>query len=250
MEVPNDLTEVLAEGREARLIEESIYSVLSQFPLKHHYDRRSAVYDALVSTRWYNAIMWGTSPRAYADFAREAVRSGAGERFLDAGCGSMLFTAPAYLECTRPIVAFDQSLAMLRRARQRLIELAGSFPKHILLLQADLTDLPFRAGLFGTILFMNVLHQFADAPALIPKLRELLAPDGELYLTSLVSNKRLIGDCYLRALYATGEFVSPRSKLELKLILNKALGEQISYRTNGNMAFATAKAKARGAGSL
>jgi ubiquinone/menaquinone biosynthesis C-methylase UbiE len=249
MEVPNDLTEVLAEKREARLIEESIYSVIPQTPLKHHYDRRSAVYDALVGTRLYHAIMWGSSPRAYTDFASEAVGSGAGERFLDAGCGSMLFTAPAYLESTRPIVAFDQSLAMLRRARQRLIELGGSVPKHILLLQADLTDLPFRAGLFRTVLFMNVLHQFEDAPALIPKLRELLTAGGELYLTSLVSNKRFIGDGYLRVLYATGEFVRPRSKLELKLILKEALGEDIRYRTEGNMAFATAKATSRGAAS-
>jgi len=241
MEVPNDLTAVLAENRQPRLIEESIYSVLPQAPSRHHYDRRSAVYDSVVSTRLYNAVMWGTCPRDYADFAREAVRSSAGERFLDAGCGSMLFTAPAYLECTRPIVAFDQSLAMLRRARRRLIALAGSVPAHILLLQADLSDLPFRAGLFRTVLFMNVLHQFEDACDLIPKLRELLAAEGLFYLTSLVSNQRFIGDCYLQTLYATGEFIRPRSKLELKELLSNALGEGIDYRTNGNMAFVTAK---------
>jgi ubiquinone/menaquinone biosynthesis C-methylase UbiE len=241
MEVPNDLKEVLAEGRTARLIEDSIYSVLPQAASKHHYDSRSAVYDLVVSTRLYNSIMWGTSPRDYIAFALQAVRSCGSGRFLDAGCGSMLFTAPAYLESTRPIIAFDQSLAMLRRARKRLIELSGSVPDHILLLQADLSDLPFRAAGFRTVLFMNVLHQFADATALTPQLKELLVADGALYLTSLVSNKRFIGDCYLKALYATGEFVRPRSKLELKEILNKAWGEEISYRTHGNMAFATTK---------
>jgi SAM-dependent methyltransferase len=240
MEVPNSLQQVLAENREAHGLEDSIYSVLTR-SARHHYDRRSAVYDAVVGTRLYNSVMWGTSPQDYFSFAREAVCSSASGRFLDAGCGSMLFTAPAYLEGTRLIVAFDQSLAMLRRARQRLIELAGVVPKHILLLQADLSDLPFRAGCFDTVLCMNVLHQYEDANGLIPRLRALLATNGRLYLTSLVSNRRFIGDHYLKALYATREFVLPRSKTELREILNNALGEELEYRTTGNMAFAMAR---------
>jgi SAM-dependent methyltransferase len=240
MEVPNDLKQVLAENRNARLIEDSIYSVLPPGNHRHHYDRRSVRYDSVVSTRLYNSIMWGTSPRDYIDFARDAIRSCAG-RILDAGCGSMLFTAAAHLESARPIVAFDQSLAMLRRARQRLIDLAGAVPKHILLLQADLSDMPFRAACFDTLLFMNVLHQYEDANRLIPRLRELLATNGGLYLTSLVSNRRFIGDYYLKALSATGEFVLPRSKTELREILNNALSKELEYRTKGNMAFATAQ---------
>jgi SAM-dependent methyltransferase len=240
MEVPKILKEVLAENRQANRLEDSIYSVLPR-NARHHYDRRSAVYDSVVGTRLYNSVMWGTSPQEYFSFARQAVCSSGAGRFLDAGCGSMLFTAPAYLEGTRLIVAFDQSLAMLRRARQRLIDLAGAVPKHILLLQADLSDMPFRAACFDTLLFMNVLHQYEDANGLIPRLRELLATNGGLYLTSLVSNRRCIGDYYLKALYATGEFVLPRSKTELREILNHALGEELEYRTKGNMAFATAQ---------
>ena len=50
-----------------------------------------------------------------------------------------------------------------------------------------------------------VFSQFAGAAELIPKLRALLVNGGQLYLTSLVSNGRYIGDCWwLGTLYKTG----------------------------------------------
>ena len=89
---------------------------------------------------------------------------------------------------------------------------------------------------------MNVLHQFAGAAELIPKLSGLLVDGGQLYLTSLVSNGRYIGDRWLGTLYRTGEFVRPRSGVELRNLLEDTLGEEVSYRMKGNMAFATALA--------
>ncbi|HEX8847640.1 MAG TPA: class I SAM-dependent methyltransferase [Pyrinomonadaceae bacterium] len=239
MYAPDELTEVLAEGSVVRFVEDGIYSVFADDGRQHHYDKRAAVYDMVVGTRLYNRVMWGSSPRDYVSFARRAAASRAGEKLLDAGCGSMLFTAETYLECGRAIIAFDQSLAMLRRARQRLIKLSGSWPAHVILLQADLSDPPFRPSAFETVLCMNVLHQFEDAAVLLPKLKSLLSADGHLYLTSLVANNRFIGDRYLAALYATGEFVRPRSNLEFQEILDNSLRRKVSYRTKGNMAYAT-----------
>jgi len=237
-----ELKEVLAEGCMARLVEDNIYSVLPDVPHKYLYDRRAAAYDSVVSTWLYNRLMWGTSPLDYVAFAREAVVSHPVGRMLDAACGSMLFTVQVYLASNLQIIAFDQSLRMLRRARSRLIEQAGSVPDRILLLQADLSNLMFRPGKFDTILCMNVLHQFAGAAEMIPKLWALLADGGQLYLTSLVSNGRYIGDHWLRALHRTGEFVCPRSSVELNKLLNDSLGEGVRYRMKGNMAFATAAA--------
>lgn len=235
----NELKEVLTENRIVRSVEKSIYSVLPNLQSKHHYDRRATVYDLVVSTRLYNCIMWGNSPLDYVAFARQAIISCPDGRLLDAACGSMLFTAPLYLASNRQIVAFDQSLAMLRRARKRLIDLSGSVPENILLLQADLSDLPFRSNSFRTILCMNVLHHFEDAATLLANLKKLLTDEGHLYLTSLVSNNRFVGDRYLNSLYATGEFVSPRSNLELKEMLGRSLNQGVSYRVKGNMAFAS-----------
>jgi SAM-dependent methyltransferase len=236
------LQEVLLEGCIIRQVEDDIYSALPEAPHKHLYDRRAAAYDSVVSTWLYNRLMWGTAPLDYIAFAREAVISHPAGRMLDAGCGSLLFTAEVYLASDRQVIAFDQSLRMLRRARARLRDLAGSVPERILLLQADLSDLVFRPRRFQTILCMNVLHQFAGAAELIPKLRALLADGGQLYLTSLVSNGRYIGDRWLSTLYKTGEFVCPRSAVELKQLLHDSLDEGVSYRMKGNMAFATALA--------
>jgi ubiquinone/menaquinone biosynthesis C-methylase UbiE len=235
----NELKDVVTENHPVRLVEDDIYSVLPETSSKHHYDRRATIYDLIVSTRLYNFVMWGSSPLEYKAFARQAIVSGFNGRFLDAACGSMLFTAPTYLECNQQIIAFDQSLAMLRRARKRLINLSGSMPEHVLLLQADLSDLPFRPAGFRTVLCMNVLHHFENATALLPNLKRLLTDDGHLYLTSLVSSNRFVGDRYLNSLYAAGEFVRPRSYLEFKEMLDRSLNQEVSYRVKGNMAFAS-----------
>src|SRR4030095_10067052 len=101
MDALQELREVLAENRIVRLVEDGIYSVLPDAGGQHHYDRRATVYDLVVSTRLYNFVMWGSSPADYKAFARQAHTSCAGGRFLDAACGSMLFTASTYLEGNR-----------------------------------------------------------------------------------------------------------------------------------------------------
>ena len=239
MDASDRLKEIVTEEHSVRLIEEDIYTVLPDTSVPHHYDKRASLYDSVVSTPLYNFVMWGTSPCDYVQFARQALNSSGDGVFLDAGCGSLLFTGRIYSCSNRPIVAFDQSLAMLRRARQRLRKLSGCVPEHIRLLQADLNDLPFRRKSFRTILCLNVLHQFADATALVSGFNELLSESGDLYLTSLVSNKRTIGDWYLEALYRTGEFVRPRNEIELRELFVQGLGQRISYEEKGNMAFVT-----------
>lgn len=236
-DVSIELTEVVAKDRSVRLIEEDIYSVLPDTSVRHHYDKRATLYDSFVGTRLYNLVMWGSSPDHYVQFAREALNSSDDGMFLDAGCGSMLFTARTYASSNRRIVAFDQSLAMLRRARQRLRKLSGRVPEHMRLLQADLNDLPFRQNAFRTILCLNVLHQIADATQVVSGLNELRTESGDLYLTSLVSTDRTIGDWYLKVLYRTGEFVRPRNELELKELFG--FSQRITYVEKGNMAFVT-----------
>lgn len=239
MDASEELKKIVAEERSVRLVEPDIYSVLLDTSVAHHYDKRASVYDLVVSTQLYNSVMWGASPSDYAQFAREALDSSADGKFLDAGCGSLLFTARTYDHSNRQIVAFDQSLAMLRRARQRLRKFAGGVPQHIRLLQADLNDLPFRKESFRTVLCLNVLHQFADAKALVSGLNKLLSPSGSLYLTSLISNNRTIGDWYLETLYRMGEFVRPRNTQELRELFVSSFSHP-RYAEKGNMAFVAA----------
>ncbi|HKY29886.1 MAG TPA: hypothetical protein VJM12_18235, partial [Pyrinomonadaceae bacterium] len=79
-----------------------------------------------------------------------------------------------------------------------------------------------------------MLHQIANATQLVSGLNELLTESADLYLTSLVSTDRTIGDWYLKALYRTGEFVRPRNELELKELFG--FSQRISYVEKGNMA--------------
>jgi ubiquinone/menaquinone biosynthesis C-methylase UbiE len=231
------LNEVLTHNYVARLLDDDIYSVLPEASQPHHYDRRATVYDCVVGSRLYNSIMWGSAPRDYVAFARQAIESSDDGTFLDAGCGSLLFTASTYLETDRQVIAFDQSLAMLRRARTRLSKAAGRVPQNIILLQADLTDLPFRPSSFRTALCLNVLHQFGAAKELLQNLERLLTDEGHLFLTSLISNDRFIGDRYLSTLYRLREFVPPRTRAQLQSILNEAFQREITYMEKGNMAF-------------
>jgi SAM-dependent methyltransferase len=240
MNVPDNCIAVIAEGLAVRPVEEGIYSVLPERPHTHLYDGRAAIYDWVVGTRLSNRVVWGTSMPDYMAFARQAVASDPAGMLLDAGCGSLLFAARAYLDCRRSILACDQSLEMLRRARSRLMKFAGAVPDRILLLQADLASLPFRPGSFSTAICMNVLHHLADAGCLVEGLKELLASGGHLYLTSLVKGNRLIGDRYLAALHRRGDFVQPRTGAELEKTLADSFGPDAHVRMHGNMAYATA----------
>jgi ubiquinone/menaquinone biosynthesis C-methylase UbiE len=241
MSIPIRWSSVIADNHAVRSIEQDIYSVLSDGPHQHLYDRRAAIYDLVVGTGLYNRVMWGAALRDYVNFAGQAVASNTDGIVLDAGCGSLLFTAQVYLECERPILAFDQSLQMLRRARSRLIKLAGSVPERIFLLQADLRALPFRASRVHTVVCMNVLHHIAEAGILIENLKRLLLKGGHLFLTSLVTSNRLIGNQYLNALYRSGDFVRPRTDLELQNLLAAAFRQSMTHWIRGNMAFAMAK---------
>ena len=233
------LKAIIAEPRSIRLVEEGIYSVLPPTQHPHQYDRYAGVYDFLVNSRLYNRVMWGDSPQSFMDFANDAVKSSRDGCILDAGCGSLLFSARAHLECRRRVIACDQSLDMLRRARRRLMAFGGSIPERICLLQAELSDLPFRAAGFQTILCLNMLHHYANVPGLVSGFSDLLANDsGHIYLTSLVLSNRFIGDRYLAVLHRRGWIVTPRRDTELRSLLRECLGAKINYRTQGNLAYA------------
>ena len=233
------LNEVIEDDRTVRVVEEHIYSLLPDTQQTFPYDKKAAIYDFVVGSSLYNRLMWGDSPDNYRAFARQAINSHPNGWLMEAGCGSMLFTAEAYLESRRPVIACDQSLDMLRRARARLSRLANPIPQHIFLIQADLRDIRFRPVSFQTVLSMNVLHHYADVAGLVLKLRNLLTKDGCIYLTSLVTNNRFPGDHYLGALYNTGWLAQPRTTDALRELLQKCLGTEIRFWTEGNMAYAT-----------
>ncbi len=215
--------------------------ILSAIPAGGHgqrYDRRAAAYDRVVGSRLYNRLLWGSSPEAYASFAARAVQSGRGP-MLDAGCGSLVFTAGIYAAADRPLVLLDQSLGMLEAARDRLTIVRGALPDDIILLQADLWDMPFKPACFRTVISMGMLHLFENVEGVASTLTRAVAPGGALFLSSLVA-ATWVGSRYLSALHRAGEVAAPRTEQQLVAALQRSAPDQqgrIESRVEGSMAF-------------
>ena len=154
------LETLLAPGQHA---DESEPGIVTLMPARQrtavHYDRVAAVYDRLISNRLYNRLIWDNLPANYVAFASDAINAAADGPHLDAGGGSLLFAAAAYQRSHRPIVVFDHSLVMLRRARARLAESGRQPSPNFVLVHGGLFAIPFRPGRFRTIMGMGLLHE-------------------------------------------------------------------------------------------
>lgn len=217
---------------------ENIYSAVADGSSRIVYDKHAALYDRLIGNTLYNRIAWGTSPESYARFAQIAARSGDGV-LLDAGCGSLVSTAEMHVNSGRPTILCDLSTGMLAAARDRIMKLAGGFPDHLVLLQADLRQLPFRDGSFGAVLCPGMLHIFDDVEAVTAELARVSAPKARLHMSSLVA-ERWIGTRYLHALHRAGEVAIPRSARQLLDRLEKptsGLAAPLESRLEGSMLF-------------
>jgi ubiquinone/menaquinone biosynthesis C-methylase UbiE len=118
-----------------------------------------------------------TAKQALADVERLLGRPlRAGERVLDAGCGTGYLAAG--LRRARPDVSVtgaDLSTGMLDRARA-----AGADP----LVQADAGRLPFADGAFDVVVARGVLHHLPDVTAALAEWRRVLRPGGAVVLVS------------------------------------------------------------------
>lgn len=236
---------LLSSDHSVREVRPHIFSVRGREIESVPYDSRAAAYDRVVGSRLYNRIVWGVSLKSYGTFVRRALGDGEGG-LLDAGAGSAVFTADAYAETSRSLILVDRSLGMLEAARDRITAQAGgTFPETITLLQTDAMDLPLRAESIETVLSMGLFHLIEEIEACVDELFRVLAPEGALFATSLVSD-RALGRHYLRFLHAVGELAAPRTERELRLRIVNALDRPVSTHREGNMAFVQVE-KAEGA---
>ena len=166
------LSEIIGSDVSLRLVEPSIYSVYSRVDNIGSYDKTGGIYDVVACNRLYNRLVWGYWPAEYHSFCLDTLESSDDGWVLDAGCGSLAFTARTYVDyagshAERPIVLLDQSIMLLRMAKARLIKIAGRMPENMVLLHGDALRLPFLPRCFSTIISMNLLHVFDDARELL-----------------------------------------------------------------------------------
>jgi ubiquinone/menaquinone biosynthesis C-methylase UbiE len=234
MNLKDRLEILLQPGIELREVEPGIYSVLpDRGPA--HYDRKADAYDRAVRSWTYNKLMWGLSPATYRDFA-EKTHEYRPRVVLDAGCGSMTATAAVHARSSAFVVGVDLSLQMLRRAKQRLNNEGAT---NVVLVQADLSNLPFRSGSFESALFMGSLHLFTNPQVVLESVQRVLQPQAKLHLTSLAKVGRKIGDRYYETLRKMGEVAPGKNLREIQRDL-EAVYSGVTLTHQGNMVFATA----------
>ena len=108
----------LQPGASLREVEPGLYSLYLPGAGANAYDESGALafYDRIACNALYNRLMWGYATPILNRLCRQALASRSEGWVLDAGCGSLAFTAPSYTGFTgRPVIFLDQSLTLLRR---------------------------------------------------------------------------------------------------------------------------------------
>jgi SAM-dependent methyltransferase len=231
----DQLSQVLRSDVKLRLVEPNLYSLYPLGENTNSYDQIGSIYDLVACNPLYNRLVWGYSISEYHSLCLGALESSPDGWVLDAGCGSLAFTARTYANHSRrPIVFLDQSIRMLGTAKTRLVQLKGGVPENMVFLHGDILDLPFKPKTFRTVVSLNVLHVLEDVQRVIKGLKEVLADGGTISLTTLIENDRF-ADKYLRMLGRTGAVV-PRNATQLLAVFD-ALGMSVDYHIKGSLAF-------------
>ena len=202
------------------------------------YDLAAWLYDWVVASTIYHRFVWGMPPEEHTAFAERALTHSRQGETLDAGAGSLLFTAGPYRATTRSLTLLDGSARMLERARRRLG--ASANEPRIHLRQGDLYALPFAAARFDNVFHFGVLHCLDRPEQCLTELARVARPGAALFLSCLVLG-RSRGDALLRRLERTGHVARPRTAGEVTALLNHAGFSVNESRTQGSFLFIEAR---------
>lgn len=230
------LSELLLDKGVLRIVEPHICSVYSSNEIHNSYDKSfGSFYDVVACNRFYNRLVWGYWTKAFHSFCLDALGSSTSGWVLDVGCGSLAFSAKAYLRHTaRPVIFLDQSIKLLRLARSRIVKLNGRIPQNMVFVHGDVLQLPFKPKNFSTIISLNLLHVIEDIQKVLFRLKNVLTDNGIISFTTLIENNRF-ADKYLHMWGRAGELF-PRNMDQLTSLLD-ALGMSVRKQIEGNMAF-------------
>ncbi len=126
---------------------------------------------------------WATfSARTHAQVLARLPQDCAGKRLLDLSCGTgslierILVAHPAI----GAVIGVDVSAGMLRQARARLADRAGSHA--VGLVQQRLRVLDFQTAAFDIVVCANAFHYFREPQTILREVARVLRPGGLLIL--------------------------------------------------------------------
>jgi ubiquinone/menaquinone biosynthesis C-methylase UbiE len=190
------------------------------------FDRRAGTYESGATSRWRDPVQ-----RA----SLEALRLGAEDRLLDAGCGTGAASRSA-ASVAGTVVGIDLSPEMIRQARSLA---DGIRDVHFEI--ADSERLPFEDGTFTAVLCSNSFHHYPDPRRAIGEMVRVLAPGGRLVLGDACSDLAAarVADVFLRW-FEPGHVRLYRSA-ELGAFLQRAGLSSVALRRLSGGGFAIAR---------
>ncbi len=236
MDIPPLLEASLQSAANVRQLDTNLFSVFEAQSIGAPYDSKAEAYDRMVSSDRYLRLAWGAQRSTIVSFMEEAFSSGQGT-ILDLAAGTSVDAFRFYATTTRPTIVVDLSLEMLRRGRDRLVEELGRVPPNIVFMQADARQLPFMDNAIATLLCHGGFHLFPSLDRVVSEWRRVLHPEGGLFVTSLVRERRF-GNLYLALLSRLGEVSTPMSAETFERKVRKGLGGRATgVEIEGNFAY-------------
>jgi ubiquinone/menaquinone biosynthesis C-methylase UbiE len=156
--------------------------VLNSEEEKTQPDRGKALFDAWPDPydRWFTTPVGRLVKEYELGVIMDLLEPAAGERILDAGCGTGIFTGDILARGAR-VTGIDISLPMLQRAREKVSE----YPLQVVL--SDILRLPFADDAFDKVASITALEFIGDAGSAIRELFRVTKKGGCIVVASLNS---------------------------------------------------------------
>lgn len=148
-------------------------------------------YDLWIRNPLIMGFIWGLGVLKVPWVIRSFLEVPAGW-ILDIPCGTGIFSISIYKAFPKTrFVAVDYSIGMLRAARERMRK---NRMDNVILIRADVANLPFADGAFSGAISMAGFHAFPDPAAAGIEIGRSLKPEAPMLMTVACSGVRKISD--------------------------------------------------------
>jgi len=187
-----------------------------------------ATWDPQKYEAWYETPLGKASDRLEKELVLSMAGVKDGERVLDAGCGTGIYSIELAKRGAR-VTALDASSEMIERARDKA-EKAGASVDFI---KADALKIPFPDNHFDLVLSVCMLCFVKERDGALLEMKRVLRPGGRVVIALLNSRSpwalfRRIQGRVKETVYSSAEFISPNG---IESSLEKAGFKDIKVRT-------------------